>query len=124
MDGSQDRRDDGRLLWRYLIYDCISVDGDEDIQKLNLLRRLQAAKKFVTEPLARLREVQQRQPAGSDAGRFEPPYPGTDFMDGALDFKPPGSAPRDPPMEIYLKVQRPARPRILFAVSGGLLILA
>ena len=101
----QDWRDNGGFVWRYLIYDCISVDGDDGIQKQNLLRRLQAAKKFVTEPLERLREVQQRQAAElQDASRDQQhSYQGGAFLDETFAFGRIKTGPSAPPMEIYLK---------------------
>ncbi|KAL8443771.1 hypothetical protein Emed_006581 [Eimeria media] len=99
---SQDRRDSGGFIWRYLIYDCIAVDGDEEIQKLNLLQRLHAAKKFVTEPVARLREVQQRQ---SMFGCTDTSESGNHNINHINSFPFESSAiePKEPPMEIYLK---------------------
>ncbi|KAL8444289.1 hypothetical protein Emag_005550 [Eimeria magna] len=112
LDGElvMDRRDSGGFIWRYLIYDCIAVDGNEEIQKLNLLQRLHAAKKFVTEPVARLREVQQRESAAFNANPNELPFGFTDTADGnhnnTFAFESSEIGPKEPPMEIYLKARK------------------
>lgn len=91
------------------MYDCVAVDGDEDIQKLNLLRRLQSAKKLVTEPLARLREIQQRQAPDANAGDCQLAYGYTDGVDCLSAPVSGGLDPNMPPMEIYLKARAHAR---------------
>lgn len=111
--GYQDRGDDGRVVWRYLIYDCIALDGDEEIQKHNLLRRLQVAKKFVAEPLKRLQEVQRRQAANLSACGKPVPYPVS--LDNAYVFPSAPHVPINPPMEIYLKARLL---RIWYLVNG------
>ncbi|KAL8272752.1 hypothetical protein Esti_003302 [Eimeria stiedai] len=106
LDGElvMDRRDSGGFVWRYLIYDCIAVDGNEEIQKLNLLQRLHAVKKFVTEPVARLREVRQRQSAALNANPHELPFGCTDTVDGnSFGFESSAIGGKEHPMEIYLK---------------------
>ncbi|CDJ65247.1 mRNA capping enzyme, putative [Eimeria necatrix] len=80
---------EGAAVWRFLVYDCISIDGNETIQKLNLLKRLHAVRKQVIEPLLllQLQQQQQQQTAAAAAAAVG-------------DSLPPCSKP---PMEIYLK---------------------
>ncbi|OEH78023.1 mRNA capping protein [Cyclospora cayetanensis] len=112
LDGElvMDRREGGGFLWRYLIYDCMCLEGDEELQRMNLLRRLQAAKKFVTEPLARLREVQRRQaPDASRSLSADSQQPcGLEYManGGFSGLAPAESAQKNPPLEIYLKARQ------------------
>ncbi|CDJ37835.1 mRNA capping enzyme, putative [Eimeria tenella] len=80
---------EGAAVWRFLVYDCISIDGNETIQKLNLLKRLHAVRKQVIEPLLllQLQQQQQQQTAAAAAAAVGDSLP--------LCSKPP--------MEIYLK---------------------
>ena len=99
----------------------MSVDGNEEIQKLNLLRRLQAAKKLVTEPLARLREVRQRQAADLYPRHEQVVYPRAAATDGAPSSESTGDAAYDAPMEIYMKASLYGRLSFPSAASGRLL---